>query len=479
MRACVLLLLVSPLAAQELRDFFDPSDRAFPLAIVEKAEFAKLDAAQRLIARGFERNGYFEPPKFKDAIPQALSPRGQLHPGFGYRERLASKQRLWLRAAHKASVRSLLRQMERLPLLPPAEFVGRYTLLAQGNPRQVLLALRHSERQFRSWWIDEVGRAVRAARKTVRKEALRTLNGYLRHKDAAVRFAAARVLSFLDDEEARRITERGIQRLDEPELQAALIRARARQGGERLAAKISSWIDHVEPELSRGAIAALRLDREPWSLDLMQSKITDAKGRCFEDLDVAIAARNDAEADFGGSTDFYGLKTRSKRIVFCIDVSISMDFPMDGRGGNREPRRTRTLRELTRTLERLAADVEFNVILFSQRITPLWRRLRPAEPKNRAAAIEFIRRAGTEPGTDIWGAVSAALGSGADTAYLLSDGEPSVGAILDPALILHEVAAVNAMQLLRIHAVGLSRDQNTELLYNLARASGGQFVADR
>jgi hypothetical protein len=179
MRACVLLLLVSPLAAQELRDFFDPSDRAFPLAIVEKAEFAKLDAAQRLIARGFERNGYFEPPKFKDAIPQALSPRGQLHPGFGYRERLASKQRLWLRAAHKASVRSLLRQMERLPLLPPAEFVGRYTLLAQGNPRQVLLALRHSERQFRSWWIDEVGRAVRAARKTVRKEALRTLNGYL------------------------------------------------------------------------------------------------------------------------------------------------------------------------------------------------------------------------------------------------------------------------------------------------------------
>jgi hypothetical protein len=211
----------------------------------------------------------------------------------------------------------------------------------------------------------------------------------------------------------------------------------------------------------------------------MQSKITDAKGRCFEDLDVAIAARNDAEADFGGSTDFYGLKTRSKRIVFCIDVSISMDFPMDGRGGNREPRRTRTLRELTRTLERLAADVEFNVILFSQRITPLWRRLRPAEPKNRAAAIEFIRRAGTEPGTDIWGAVSAALGSGADTAYLLSDGEPSVGAILDPALILHEVAAVNAMQLLRIHAVGLSRDQNTELLYNLARASGGQFVADR
>jgi hypothetical protein len=152
---------------------------------------------------------------------------------------------------------------------------------------------------------------------------------------------------------------------------------------------------------------------------------------------------------------------------------------MDGYGGKREPRRARTLRELTRTFERLPETVEFNVILFSQRITPLWRRLRPADAENRAAALAFVRKAGTEPGTDIWAAIDAALRSGADTAFFLGDGEPSVGWILDPAQILHEAAARNADDHLRIHAVGLSRDQNTELLFNLARATGGQFVAER
>ncbi|MHC4407904.1 MAG: vWA domain-containing protein [Planctomycetota bacterium] len=485
LRPIVVLLLVLPVSAQELREFFDPAAREFRLPVIQRAEFNKLSKKQRLLARGFLRGGYFDPPQYKGSSPQAMNTRRTLFAGFSYRERLMDKQRSWLRAARHASLDDVLDLIELLSLPSPVEFTARYGPLTEGsdaakrNPRQALLALRHSERQFRAWWVDETGRAVRAANRAGRLRAIRRLSGYLRHRDDAVRMASARMLGFLDDLEARTTTERGIARFEEPDLRAALIRARARQGGDDLPGKLNTWVDHVEPELSRAAIAALRDDRASWSLDVLQERIATAKARRFEDLEVAITARNNAVADFDGPVDFYGLKTKSKRIVFCIDVSISMDFPMDGRGGKREPRRTRTLRELTRTLERLPADVEFNVILFSQRITPLWRRLRPAEPKQRAAALEFVRRAGTEPGTDIWAAVAAALSSGADTAFLLGDGEPSVGRILDPALILHDATAANATQRLRIHAVGLSRDQNTELLYNLARASGGQFVADR
>jgi len=152
---------------------------------------------------------------------------------------------------------------------------------------------------------------------------------------------------------------------------------------------------------------------------------------------------------------------------------------MDGMGGTREPRQRRTIRELTRTLRGLPPSVSFNVMLFSGRRTQLWRRLRPATKENVAEAVAYVAEPALQPGTDIYGAAEAALRSGADTAYLLTDGEPSQGAFLDSALIWEEIAARNEWIGVRFHCVGLSRDQNSELLYQLARRSGGRFLADR
>ena len=54
-----------------------------------------------------------------------------------------------------------------------------------------------------------------------------------------------------------------------------------------------------------------------------------------------------------------------------------------------------------------------------------------------------------------------------------------MGVLVDPALILEEVAESNPHGRVVIHTVGLSRDQNAELLVNLAHRNGGRYVADR
>ena len=97
----LLWLIACPAMAGEvpLREFFNPASPAFRLPALTKAEFERLDADQKLWARGVDPGDYFTPPKFKDAIPQALNRRGRLHPGFGHRERLMEKQRFWRAAA--------------------------------------------------------------------------------------------------------------------------------------------------------------------------------------------------------------------------------------------------------------------------------------------------------------------------------------------------------------------------------------------
>ena len=93
--------------------------------------------------------------------------------------------------------------------------------------------------------------------------------------------------------------------------------------------------------------------------------------------------------------------------------------------------------------------------------------------------IGLLEEQGIRGGTNVYGVLAEALDSGADTVFLLSDGEPTKGIILDPALIIEEIAARNAHAAATIHTIGLSQDQNAELLVNLAYRNGGRYVASR
>jgi len=488
--ACVLCLITCSALAGDvpLREFFDPASRAFRMLALTSEEFGKLDEKQKLWARGVEPADYFAPPRYEDAIPQAMNRRSRLHPGFGYRERLMEKQRFWRAASRDASLRDMVELLELVPLEDPVRYQINYGHLtgpltgglgAQLDPGQPLRALRHSERMFRRWWFDRIADDIGASRRSQRRAAVRKLVAYLRHKNPEVALGAARVLGGIKDDEARRAVERAVTTRKNTELRTALMTARVRQAGERMRPWIGKLVHDPKPDTARAAVMALREDESPWSLELLESRAPKTHGRLLEDCETEIARRNGTARANLGRVDFYGIKTRSKRILFCIDVSLSMSFPMDGLGGKREPRQRRTVRELTRTLRALPVHISFNVLLFSGTRTQLWRRLKPATEANVAEAIAYVSNLQTLSGTDIYGAAEASLRSGADTAFFLSDGEPSQGVFLDSALLWEEISARNAFTGVRFHCIGLSRDQNSELLYQLARRSGGKFVADR
>ena len=233
------------------------------------------------------------------------------------------------------------------------------------------------------------------------------------------------------------------------------------------------WAGHTNRGVRLGVVNACRDVGERWAEVLLRSRTTLESGRLRGDILRTIGAEPD------GGVDFYGIRSNTKRVLFLVDVSGSMAFPMDGKYGKREPRAWRTKREISRTLGSLPRDTMFNLMLFAHTVQPWQRKLVPATKENTAAAAAFLEQRPPANGTNLYSILDAALKSGADTVYLLTDGEASVGSVVDHALLLEEVAARNPHRRVVIHTVGLSRDQNAAFLVNLAHRSGGRYVADR
>ena len=81
-------------------------------------------------------------------------------------------------------------------------------------------------------------------------------------------------------------------------------------------------------------------------------------------------------------------------------------------------------------------------------------------------------------GTNIYGAVELAFEDpDVDTIYLLTDGEPTHGVIVDPMELAAEVIRWNHTRRVRIHGISVGRE--SEMLEKLAEESGGRYVSVR
>lgn len=210
----------------------------------------------------------------------------------------------------------------------------------------------------------------------------------------------------------------------------------------------------------------------------------------------------------GGGTDFYGIETRSSRIVFVLDRSHSMRLPVPQKGPVTGPKRDDTVPgktklevakgQLERTIRKLAPDVKFGVIFFGSKVQA-WQpapALLPATPGNRKAAIDWFAPIQPEGSTPTFAALAQALQyakvgggksatdpAGADTIFLLSDGAPTgpggadllLGAELD-AEVARFLEANRDFKCV-VHTIGVGPDHNRELMMRLARETGGTYRA--
>jgi hypothetical protein len=179
---------------------------------------------------------------------------------------------------------------------------------------------------------------------------------------------------------------------------------------------------------------------------------------------------------------FYGLRIISDRVAFIVDLSGSMSAGANWRdgqtttGGN--PRTTRLAvakQELSRVLKGLSPGVLFNLVFFSSGVNAWQDELIPMDEKVLVEALEFTNRNGAGGGTNVFGALMAAFDDPeVDTLYLLSDGEPSVGEVIDTAKIHDRIIHLNAARKIRIHCISIG--ESSTYMKGPAQATGGTYV---
>ncbi|MHC4959283.1 MAG: VWA domain-containing protein [Planctomycetota bacterium] len=210
----------------------------------------------------------------------------------------------------------------------------------------------------------------------------------------------------------------------------------------------------------------------------------------------------------GRAASFYGIETRSNRIVFVLDRSGSMtkEVPQrgpvsGGRPDDRVPGRTRievARNQLARTIRQLSPGVKFAVVFFSEEVKS-WTSppaMKPANAKNKHEAIEWFELLPAVGSTMTFDALREALRyakvdggksatdpKGADTIFLLSDGAPSTkggkdlltGEALEKEIVAF-LEANNAFGCV-VHTIGVGPVHGRALLERLASATGGTYKA--
>ncbi|MDA1264156.1 MAG: HEAT repeat domain-containing protein [Planctomycetota bacterium] len=213
---------------------------------------------------------------------------------------------------------------------------------------------------------------------------------------------------------------------------------------------------------------------------------------------------------------YHGVQTPTRRVLFVVDVSGSMEDEMvekerfRGKGYPSFTRMDICKTELLQTIEALEPYVEFNVAAFATEVDPWKQRLQRANVLGKTSAMDFVRKlepiggtskedlarvglvqsANLDGGrTNTWGALAWALGIDADlkrprddayelevdTIFFLSDGKPTAGEFIDTDDIVDEVKKANLLRKVVLHTIALGPFQKS-FMERLARDSGGAFV---
>lgn len=175
---------------------------------------------------------------------------------------------------------------------------------------------------------------------------------------------------------------------------------------------------------------------------------------------------------------FFGIRIKSHRVIFILDVSGSMNELTRGQyvGKHGDPRITVAKRELTRCIDSLEPNSLFNLIIFSSDVEKwLAEGIADAKGVNREDAKSYVDKLGANGGTNLYGALKEAFADkDVDTIFVLSDGEPSVGDVIDPGAIREHVREWNAHRNIVINSIAVGG--TFEILRWLAEDTGGTHV---
>jgi len=196
-------------------------------------------------------------------------------------------------------------------------------------------------------------------------------------------------------------------------------------------------------------------------------------------LEAIVEASEERKLRQISSAAFFGVRIESHRVLFILDVSGSMNEPMRAEyvGELGRPRIDVAKEELAQAVQSLDAGALFNIAPFSGGVDSwLEEGVVGADDYSREDALVYIDRLGAAGGTNLYGSLEFAFDDpDVDTIFILSDGEPSVGDIIDPQLIREAIAERNATRNVVINTIAFGAD--LQVLEWLAEDSGGTHVS--
>jgi HEAT repeat protein len=174
---------------------------------------------------------------------------------------------------------------------------------------------------------------------------------------------------------------------------------------------------------------------------------------------------------------FYGIPVHSDHLILVLDCSGSMAEPafVTDESGREMSRFEVLQKEVERLLLQLPRETVLNIIFFETHLHALKEKSVQLNDFLISKARRFVQSRFAKGGTNLFGALHMALTDPEiDTIYVLSDGQPTEGSVVDPYLIAEEARRLNADGQLTIHTISIGTQ--SELLYQLAEDSGGEYV---
>ena len=206
---------------------------------------------------------------------------------------------------------------------------------------------------------------------------------------------------------------------------------------------------------------------------------------------AAAGEEGDESKRKGHTSAFYGITTQSRRVVFIIDISQSMKDPAGAKPaattGDRNPytapkgdtKLDIAKWQLHRAIHDLPDDAVFGVIVYSESYKSWEDELVAAKSRGKKKAHAFVDDLNGNGTTNISDSLDRALDSGADTIFLLSDGDPNRGRVSSLDALLDEVVARNRFARVVIHTIGIGEAEGSSFLKELANQTGGRYVGFR
>lgn len=223
-------------------------------------------------------------------------------------------------------------------------------------------------------------------------------------------------------------------------------------------------------------------------------------GSNFAIAEAAAKLQARDEKRGGDYLEYFQLEITSDRILFIVDRSGSMAEPAQRRdrygkaSGGETTKFTYVQDELERLLQALPETTQVNVLFFSDGVEAF----RTAEggrpelieltPRGKNDIVRYVRNIAPKGGTNLYAALDRALDiagrglkdsaydSAFDTIYLLSDGKPTAGPVVDEQEILKRVAEANILGRVKINAITFGDANNAKFVAELATRSGGRHV---